>query len=95
MNVSGLTIASASRQSKNRASATIASRIASVVLRGFALRSCTSASCFRRKRFSATGAAREDKNNRINVSNFRFYNPLQALPTQRPAGSNAFFVEHS
>src|SRR5579862_4710270 len=78
-NVSGLTITSAHRQSKNRASATIAKRVAGVVLRLFVLRSWNRASCFRRKRFSAMRAAREDQNKRIKVNNFRFYNPLLVL----------------
>lgn len=53
MNVSGFTIASASRQSKNFASATIARRNEAVVRRGFVSRSWNKASCFRRNRFSA------------------------------------------
>jgi len=49
--VSGLTMASAERQSKHRASITIVSRIAVVVRRRLVLRSRNNASCFRRKRF--------------------------------------------
>ena len=91
MNVSGLTTISAHRQSKNRASATIAKRVAGVVLRRFALRSWNSANCFRRKRFSAMRAAREDKNKRIKVNNFRFYNPLQAS-TRKTCRLGSYFL---
>ena len=55
-NVSGFTITSAPRQSKNFASVTIASRNEAVVRRGFVLRSWNQAICLRRKRFSATRA---------------------------------------
>jgi ATPase family associated with various cellular activities (AAA) len=75
-NVSGFT---ASRQSKNLASATIATRIEAVVRRGLALRSWNMANCFRRKRFSATRPVREEKNSRMNVSNFVFYKSLRSF----------------
>jgi hypothetical protein len=55
-NVSGFTIASAPRQPKNLASATIARRNEVVVRRGIVLRSWNKAICFRRNRFSATRA---------------------------------------
>ena len=91
MNVSGLTTTSAHRQSKNRASAANAKRIAGVVLRRFASRSWNSASCFRRKRFSAMRAARDDKSKRIKVNNFRFYNPLQAS-TRKTSRLGSYFL---
>ena len=77
--VSGFTIASASRQSKNFASATIARRIDAVVRRGLVSRSWNKASCFRRNRFSATRATGEERNNRMNVSNCVFHRNLCAL----------------
>jgi hypothetical protein len=67
----------ASRQAKKRASATIANRNAGVVLRGFAFRSWNRASCLRRKRISASSAARDKKNSPMNVSNPAFYKDLQ------------------
>ena len=93
MNVSGLTTTSAHRQSKNRASETIAKRIAGVVLRLFAFRSWNSASCLRRNRFSAMRAVRDDKNKRIKVNNFRFYNRLQ-VSFRKPAARIVFFADH-
>jgi len=47
--------------------------------RGPALRSWNMANCFRRKRFSASKAAREEKNSRMNVSNFIFYKSLRSF----------------
>jgi hypothetical protein len=47
------------------------------------------ASCLRRKRFSAIGDARLEKNNPINVSNSAFYKNLQALnPNSNRLGPN-------
>ena len=84
--VSGFTITSASRQSKNFAIATIARRNEAVVRRGLVSRSRNKASCFRRNRFSATRATWEEKNSRMNVSNSVFYRNLCAF---RPFGSNS------
>jgi hypothetical protein len=69
INVSGLTTTSASRQSKKRASAIIASRAVLVICCGFAFRSLKSESCFRRNRFSAIMAARAVSRSRKKVSN--------------------------
>ena len=73
-NVSGFTITSESRQSRNFASTTIARRKEAVVRRGFALRSWNKASCLRRNRFSAIKPTREVRNNRMKISNSVFYN---------------------
>jgi hypothetical protein len=78
-NVSGFMIARAPCQSKNFARATIARRVGTVVRRGFALRSRNRAGCFLRNKFSATRAARLERNNRMNVSNSVFYKSLSAL----------------
>src|SRR5262249_3981425 len=50
----GLTMTSASRQAKNRARATSQMRAVGLARRGFARCSRNRASCFRRKRLSAT-----------------------------------------
>ena len=91
-NVSGFTITNASRQSKSRPKATIVARIAAVVFRGLALRSWNRASCLRRKRFSAIRAARDEKNNPMNVSNSAFYKDLQALRLD-PNRSDRIFAD--
>ncbi len=70
-------------QSKNFPSATIVTRNDAVVRRGFILRSRNKASCFRRKRFSATSATRAQKNNRMNISKSVFYRNLSALLARR------------
>ena len=82
--VSGFTITNALRQSKSLASATIARRNDAVVRHGFFFRSWNKASCFRRKRFSATRTTRAQKNNRMNISNSVFYRNLCALLPSRP-----------
>jgi hypothetical protein len=78
-NVSGFTIISALRQLRNLASATIARRNEAVFRCRVVLRSWNKASCFRRNRFSATRATREEKNNRMNVSNSVFDRNLCAF----------------
>ena len=78
---------------KNRASATIAKRVAGVVLRLFVLRSWNRASCLRRKRLSAMRAARDDQNKRIKVNNFRFYNPLLVLRPDAGELGSYFFAD--
>jgi hypothetical protein len=55
-----------------------------VVRRGLVLRSWNKASCFRRKRFSATTAIREPKNSEMNVSSSVFYRNLCAFLSLRP-----------
>ena len=59
MKVSGLTTRSVLRQSNSPPRADITNRTASVARCGCALRSSNSASCLRRKRFSAANAARD------------------------------------
>src|SRR6516225_645232 len=59
MSVSALTFTSASRQQNIRLRVAITQRAASSARRGLTLRSWKSASCFRRKRFSAAKALRE------------------------------------
>jgi hypothetical protein len=50
------------------------------------------ANCFRRKRFSATRPVREEKNSRMNVSNFVFYKSLRSF---LPFGPNFCGVQGS
>jgi hypothetical protein len=96
-NVSGLTITSASRQSKKRASEIIARRVTLVILRGSTSRSLNNASCLRRNRFSAIRAARGNRNRQKKVSNLVVYKRLYKLfPTWqieflRTTGSPAFW----
>ena len=66
--VSGFTMVSAAFQSINRASATSVIRVASVARRDLTRRSTYSASCFRRKRFSAASRDRERTPSARNVS---------------------------
>src|SRR5215472_11951769 len=59
MSVSALTFTSATRQQNIQLRVAITQRAASSARRGLTLRSWKSASCFRRKRFSAAKARRE------------------------------------
>jgi len=59
MNVSGLTFTRASRHENMRPRITIRSRVESLARCGLTFRSWNSASCFRRKRFSAASARRD------------------------------------
>ena len=67
INVSGLTMIRASRQSKQRDNRASANRIESVARPGLTLRSTKRPSCFRRNRFSAATAVVGLKQSRIKV----------------------------
>ena len=88
--VSGFTITSASRQSKNLARASIVRRNQTVVLRGLAFRSRNSASCLRKNKISAKRASRGKNRIRQNVSNPIFYKRLRRPLLQRRIGGSIF-----
>src|SRR5437773_493267 len=79
INVSGLTIVRAFRQSKKRESPTSVKRMGAVARRGFVCRSTYSPSCLRRNRFSAATEAGERRRRRKNVS--RSANTARTLRT--------------
>ncbi len=79
MNVSGLTITKALRQSKNVLSATINSRVMGVVRPARTFRSWCRASCRLRNRFSANSAAREIMRIRRSAIKSAVYNGLRRV----------------